>query len=279
MSPSGVVRAPRALAVVLGCPALAAAAYGCAAREAAPARAAEIIVPDRDAGEPPEGSSQAEIAEAAPAAVASEDVPAPDLSPVWSTAGDPSLRHAEELAAARALRARLARGTMRAADAGAPALLSFTTAQALVERTSAAYARAASAPDATDAGRVEAMSEAADVMIGWATSLDRQGLATLPPAWRTDPSLRVSFEDVAQGPTKRWRAEGAALARHCAKVAEDAHLSTAAATACRSLHAHVGRVVKASPGSAKSADAGASGCACHPLDPLCSSSLGPWCPR
>lgn len=271
-----MVRPLEALAVVLGCEVFAAASYGCGSREAPPARGPETIVVERDAGEAPEEVASDPAPPSGPAPAA-EPLPLPDLSPVWRTAGDASLRHAEELAAARELRARLARGTMRAADAGAAALLSFTTAQALVERTSATYARAATATDASEAGRVEAMSEAADVMLGWAASLDRAGLATLPASWRTDATVRVSFEDVSQGPTKRWRAEGAALARHCASVAHEAHLATPAATKCKELHARVGRVVKGAP--SKGADAGASGCACDPLDPLCSSSLGPWCPH
>lgn len=241
-------------------------AIGCAARARPVVPAAPDVVVVAESAAPAPPVSEAPAAPAPPP-------PPEDLPPIWTERRTADVRFADQLAVARALRARFATMPARGADAGAQGRTTFEATQAVVDQTSTAYARAARAQDADDDGRVTAMSEAAEVMLAWAQSLDALGLATLPPAWRTDGALRVSFEDIAYGPAKRWRAEGAALARQCARVASNAGVDSAAAAECRRLDARMARLVKPARSDAGTA------CACDPLDPLCSSSLGPWCAR
>lgn len=252
---------------------LAAVALGCAsraAREAAPPAQVVVVEEGTAAPEPVE-------AHAPPRASAPEPAEEGELPEIWSSPAPPAVHFAEQLALARELRVRLAALPARGGGDGAEARSSFAQRQTLFERASTAYALAAGATDAGDEGRVTAMSEAAETMLEWSRSLDALGLSPLPASWRADTSLRLSFEDVSAGPAKHWRTEGAALARHCVRVAEAAHVSSAPAGRCRALEERVAKVTRA---PRDRADAGVgSACACDPLDPLCASSLGPWCER
>ena len=213
----------------------------------------------------------AEVSDAGPGEPAE---PAPDLGPVWAATGqvDPTLRYDAQIATARAHRAAVDRAIGSRPDAGDLRAF-FAQNQRLVERANAAYALAARTSDRTDEGRVLAIAEAADLLARWSLALEVADLGTLPRAWRADPSLHLTFEDVAQGPSKRWRAEAATLARHCMDLARRARVSSSEVDRCRGLDLRLGRVTRPAAGAA---DAGAA-CACDPLDPLCSASLGPWC--
>jgi hypothetical protein len=135
------------------------------------------------------------------------------------------------------------------------------------------YAAAFRAPDAPREGRIEAIAEAAELDMAMARGLDDAGLGAIPQAWRTDPAIASTFEDVAVGPTRRWRDEARVLARQCVQTARELAVVNDAATRCAAL-----RTGAPSRQAKRGADAGAgAGCACVPGDPLCSTSLGGWC--
>jgi hypothetical protein len=146
----------------------------------------------------------------------------------------------------------------------------FAHAQTFVDQASRMYAASFHAPDAPREGRIEAIAEAAELDMTMARSLDEAGLASLPVTWRADPAIASSFEDIAVGPTRRWRDEARVLARQCVDTARDAGVITDAARRCAALR--TGTTAKA-----KRAPAANGGCACSPGDPLCSASLGGWC--
>jgi hypothetical protein len=147
----------------------------------------------------------------------------------------------------------------------------FAQAQVQVDQASRMYAAAFHAPDAPREGRIDAIAEAAELDMTMARSLDDAGLGSMPVAWRSDPAVASTFEDIAIGPTRRWRDEARVLARQCVQTARDQAVLTEAARRCAALR------TGAPPKTARhAADAGA-GCACDPGDPLCSASLGGWC--
>jgi hypothetical protein len=148
----------------------------------------------------------------------------------------------------------------------------FARAQALVDQASRMYAAAFHAPDAPREGRIDAIAEAAELDMMMMRSLDDAGLGSLPIAWRADPALASTFEDIAVGPTRRWRDEARVLARQCIDTARETNVLTDAARRCAAI-----RTGAPSKRAKRGTDAGAP-CACAPGDPLCSASLGGWCP-
>ena len=133
------------------------------------------------------------------------------------------------------------------------------------------YAGAFHAKDAPRDGRIDAIAEAAELDMTMARTLDEQNLGSMPAAWRSDPAVAGTFEDVEVGPTRRWRAEARVLTRQCIDTARESNVATSAARRCAALRTGVPvKVARQAP------DAGA-GCACSPGDPLCSASLGGWC--
>ena len=147
----------------------------------------------------------------------------------------------------------------------------FGQAQMLVDQASRMYAGAFNAKDATREGRIDAIAEAAELDMTMARTLDEQNLGSMPAAWRSDPAVAGTFEDVEVGPTRRWRAEARVLTRQCIDTARESNVVTDAARRCAALRTGVPvKVARQAP------DAGA-GCACSPGDPLCSASLGGWC--
>jgi len=147
----------------------------------------------------------------------------------------------------------------------------FGQAQMLVDQASRMYAGAFNAKDATREGRIDAIAEAAELDMTMARTLDEQNLGSMPAAWRSDPAVAGTFEDVEVGPTRRWRAEARVLTRQCIDTARESHVVTDAARRCAALRTGVPvKLARQAP------DAGA-GCACSPGDPLCSASLGGWC--
>jgi hypothetical protein len=200
---------------------------------------------------------------------------APDtltMPKAWTGPIVPGLSFADALGKARIARdafGRLAQPATSAKEAIVKAW--YAQAQALVAQASRMYAAAFHASDAPREGRIDAVAEAAELDMAMARSLDEAGLGAMPAAWRADPAVASTFEDIATGPTRRWRDEARVLARQCIEVARESGVQTEAARRCAGLRtgAPLGRVKYG-------ADAGA-GCACSPGDPLCSASLGGWC--
>jgi hypothetical protein len=218
---------------------------------------------DRDAGVAPQ-ASRAEGSDPEPEA----------LPKTWSGPIVAGLSFAEALRKARAARdaqGRLVAPAAKGTAAEAARKLWFTTGQGLVDQASRMYAAAFHATDATREGRIDAIAEAAELDMTMARSLDDAGLATLPPAWRSDPAVASTFEDIAVGPTRRWRDEARVLARQCVASARESGVITEAARRCAQLRTGA-RLAAVRRGT----DAGAP-CACSPGDPLCSASLGGWC--
>ena len=212
--------------------------------------------------------------EAAAAIDAPEPAPEPLTMPrSWSGPIVPELAFSDALRKARGARDAFARLTPPgAAKAKEPAMKAwFAQAQTQVDQASRMYAAAFHAPDAPREGRIDAIAEAAELDMTMARSLDEAGLGAMPVEWRSDPAVASTFEDIAIGPTRRWRDEARALARQCIATARDESVLTEAARRCALLR--TGITAKA---ARQAADAGA-GCACDPGDPLCSASLGGWC--
>lgn len=199
-----------------------------------------------------------------------------ELPKTWTGPIVPGLGFAVALRRARGARdahGRLVVPTGAAAAQEASMKSWFIQAQSAADQASRMYAAAFHAPDATREGRVDAIAEAAELDMAMARSLDEAGLGLLPATWRSDPAVASTFEDVAVGPTRRWRDEARVLARQCVETARDTAVATEAARRCVALR--TGAPVK-QPKRVAGVDAGAP-CACAAGDPLCSASLGGWC--
>jgi hypothetical protein len=242
----------------------------------------DILIADPSAPPPPVVAPRAppvrptERAAAAPEA-APEALPEPDPLPkTWTAPIVPGLAFADALRKARA--ARDAHGRFGAAPSTtkeAELKAWFTQGQAFADQASRMYAAAFHAPDAPREGRIEAIAEAAELDMRMARSLDEAGLGVMPQAWRADPTIASSFEDVAVGPTRRWRDEARVLARQCMQTARELVVVSDAAQRCAALRTGVPpRTARRAPERAPDARPG---CACAPGDPLCSASLGGWC--
>lgn len=143
------------------------------------------------------------------------------------------------------------------------------------ERASLFYAIAYRAHDATPAQRIDAALEGGRHALGVAKRFEAVGLATLPKAWRAETTLAITFEDVAQGPARRWRDEGRALIQLCIESGAELDVQNASTTLCLDIRKAEGTVAVR---RAFARDAGARGCKCSPGDPLCSESAA-WCTR
>ena len=203
-----------------------------------------------------------------------EPVPEPEPEPLpktWNAPSIPGLSFADALRKARGARDAFGRLTPPATNAKEASMKTwFGQAQTFVDQASRMYAASFHAPDAPREGRIEAIAEAAELDMTMARSLDEAGLGSLPVAWRADPAIATSFEDIAIGPTRRWRDEARVLARQCIDTARDSGVLTDSARRCAALR--TGTPLKAKRGPDPNA-----GCACSPGDPLCSASLGGWC--
>lgn len=204
---------------------------------------------------------------------AADPEPEPDTMPrTWTGPIVPGLGFSDALRKARGARDAFGRLAVPAATAKDPAIKAwFAQAQAQVDQASRMYAAAFHAADAPREGRIDAIAEAAELDMSMARSLDDAGLGSMPVAWRADPAVASTFEDIAIGPTRRWRDEARVLARQCMQTARDQAVLTEAARRCAAL-----RTGAPQKTARRGADAGA-GCACDPGDPLCSASLGGWC--
>jgi hypothetical protein len=202
------------------------------------------------------------------------DVDVEPLPKAWAAPIVPTLGFGDALRRGRAARdafERLAPPPPSAKEATLKAW--FGQAQMLVDQASRMYAGAFHAKDATREGRIEAISEAAELDMTMARTLDEQNLGSMPPAWRSDPAVAGTFEDVEVGPTRRWRSEARVLTRQCIDTARESNVATDAARRCAALRTGLPtRTAKQAPAAAAGA-----GCACSAGDPLCSASLGGWC--
>lgn len=261
--------APLAFAAVLG---------GCAREGAAPAATPSspppiVLVVGEPAPPPPLPAPVASATKPPAPAPVDELSPEPETLPkTWTEPVIPGLSFTDAAMKARAARDALERLPTPSTTAAAAAQKAwFTRAQVLADQASRMYAGAFHAPDASREGRIDVISEAAELDMTMARVLDEQNLGTMPPAWRSDPAVAGTFEDVEVGPTRRWRNEARVLARQCIDTAKASGVATDAARRCEALRTGV------IPKRAKQ-DASA-GCACSPGDPLCSASLGGWCQR
>jgi hypothetical protein len=206
-------------------------------------------------------------------AAAADPGPEPDTMPkTWLGPIVPGLGFTDALRKARGARDAFGRLPVPAANAKEPVVKAwFGQAQVQVDQASRMYAAAFHAADAPREGRIDAIAEAAELDMTMARTLDDAGLGSMPVAWRADPAVASTFEDVAVGPTRRWRDEARVLARQCVQTARDQAVLTEAARRCAAL-----RTGAPQKTARHGADAGAA-CACDPGDPLCSASLGGWC--
>lgn len=194
--------------------------------------------------------------------------PIPELPPAWASPPLDAKDFGSALKKARGIRDTFARltppSTTDVARRGW-----FAYAVPLVDLASRSYAAAFHAADAPPEGRIDAIAEAADLELAFAMRLDELGIVELPDAWRSDPGLRVTFEEIATGPMKKWRDEARALAKRCVEVTNELQVRSDASRRCA-------RIQSTQPG-ARAAPKKGDACACAPGDPLCSASLGGWC--
>jgi hypothetical protein len=211
------------------------------------------------------------VVETAGESVVETAVEAELLPKAWTAPSIPGLAFADALRKARGARDAFARLVPPATNAKETSLKAwFAAAQTFVDQASRMYAASFRATDAPREGRIDAIAEAAELDMTMARSLDEAGLGAMPVAWRADPAVMSTFEDIAIGPTRRWRDEARVLARQCIDTARDSGVSTDAARRCAALRTGTPQKAKRGP------DLNA-GCACSPGDPLCSASLGGWC--
>lgn len=159
-------------------------------------------------------------------------------------------------------------------DSGVPSAPDFQKANALLDLLNRRFAAAYYAPNATIEERIGVLEEAASTLLRWSQRLDDLGMAQLPATYRTDHRVALTFEEVVQGPAKRWRGEGENLAAICVTRAKTENVDNAATKNCKALHdnyAHLS-TVKTAPKSKAPAE-----CACNPGDPLCSATMSGWC--
>ena len=264
----------------------------CVARQATPPASEPISVPAQpDPPAPtaePEQPSLSTMSEEEAAIVASVDEKKIDLPVAWTSGPaakpvpfGPAMNTAT--VSRKNFDAVLASLRERT-DAGLPQASAFGRAASYVDYTSRLYATAYYASDATPTGKVDALRAAAEMELQWSRKLDELGLQKMPDAWRTDPSIALTFEDMTTGPVKRWRKEGLALVELCVATAKDAKLDTASARTCLAIRRSIStKVLAAEAKDAK--DAGPanapskSGCACDPGDPLCSATMNGWCAK
>jgi hypothetical protein len=210
-----------------------------------------------------------------PSVVVVGDAGEPPLPISWAVTFGHTRPFSEALRIARSSRASFdATAAQLGVDGGTPAATQFERANALLEQTSRRFAAAFHAPDTTPANKLDALREASEMLVGWSLRLDQSNLRDAPVAYRSNPGVALTFEDVASGPVRRWHQEALALLQLCIESARANHLETSSsARECVRLRKENARVrTRLRP------DAGMStGCACDFGDPLCSASMSGWC--
>ncbi len=254
----------------------------CAVRSSsAPPTLERVRIPEQpatpEADEPPTAASPPVSAEPI---VLTNDAGLDELPASWSNPYPRSKAFVEELAAARAARAAFetsAGAIASAGDGGAPAPRDFERVNALLDHASRRYAAAFHALDATPANRIETLRDGAAMILDWSRRLDAAGLARAPAAYKTDSRLGLTYEDVADGPARRWRDDGLALVGLCIENARAGRIESAAARDCLAIRATYARAPAQRRALRQTLDAGATACGCDPGDPLCSASMNGWC--
>lgn len=160
-------------------------------------------------------------------------------------------------------------------DGGLPSPTDFQRANALMDLLNRRLAAAYYAPNATSEQRIGVLSDAASTLLGWSRQLDDAGLNVTPAAFKADHRLALTFEEVTEGPAKRWRSEGYALSKVCVERAASDHIDDAASKTCKKLHDLYKQVLMR--GTAPPKSKAPAECACNPGDPLCSSTMSGWC--
>ncbi len=194
----------------------------------------------------------------------------------WRQPPPPTASFADEVTIARALRTQLqsmsraSRSSRLNGDAGTDtaSLAWLSKLLELRERADRAYASAWVAQDATPEGKVEVLSEATTLAQELRATLESAGYQEIPAAWKAEPMLHATFEDIAHGPVRRLGEETRALAFFCVASADRDHVRGRAADSCR----RAAGPTRVSPEKAGGED---KGCACLKGDPLCTTS--DWC--
>lgn len=200
-------------------------------------------------------------------AMQDETPPAPSPLPAsWATAYG---HHEPWSQASAVVKSRAEALAAIVTDAGAVDAETLARITSRLDAFTRAEATAFHAPDATLDGKLAAAADAAETILAWSRRLDAFGLESTAGRFQADPRVGLSFEDVAQGPGRRWRSEGLALAKLCITLAERDG-KTHRAAECRAL-------VEGNPTTEPTT--ATRGCACDPGDPLCSSSMSGWCKR
>ncbi len=203
-------------------------------------------------------------------------VPDESMFPAAWRSPRPTTSFADEVTIARALRTQV-RSMSRASryarlngDAGIDnaSLAWLSKLLELRERADRAYASAWIAQDATPEGKVEVLSEATTLAQELRATLESAGYQEIPAAWKADPMLHATFEDIAHGPVRRLGEESRALAFFCVASADRDHVRGRAADSCR-------RAAGPTPAAPEKASGEDKGCACAKGDPLCTTS--DWC--
>lgn len=236
----------------------------------------------------PDAPQPVEVAKVEPAPeIAESVVPVPDrpdeepetipLTGAWAATFGHTLAFRQAMAEVTRLRGpfRVSANRLTLVDGGAPPVIDFHTAESTLDMLSRRYAAAYYAADATSAERVTVLEEAARTLLEYSKKLDDVGLTVVPAAFKTDHRLALTFEEVTEGPAKRWRSEGFQLAKLCVERSQNEHVDTDSAKGCKTLHdTYKAAVVKNTTPPKTKAPAE---CACNPGDPLCSSSMNGWC--
>lgn len=236
----------------------------------------------------PEPAQQVEVANVEPAPEIAEAPPQPvpdrpdeeqetiPLTGAWAVTFGHNGYYADAMKNVQSARAAYAAAAkpIFESDGGVPPAPDFQKANALLDLLNRRFAAAYYAPNATIQERIAVLEEAASTLLRWSQRLDDLGMAQLPATYRTDHRVALTFEEVVQGPAKRWRSEGFNLAGICVTRARTEDVDNAASKSCKTLHdnyAHLS-AVKAPPKSKAPAE-----CACNPGDPLCSATMSGWC--
>ncbi|MBX3229806.1 MAG: hypothetical protein KIT84_05685 [Labilithrix sp.] len=244
-----------------------------------PVDPAAVAMPEQPP-QPDEGEEGATATEPgpgpAPAPASAADAPKDDPSTMLNGAWSATFRHDQKWADAiknmrDARAAYVAAATpVFTSTSGVPAASEFQHVNMLLEQLNRRSAAAYYAPDATSEQRIEVLDEISTMLLRWSQKLDELGLTKTPASYRTNGKIALTFEDVVQGPAKRWRGEGLTLANLCVQRAKSDNVTTSAARACETLHKTY--TTAGAPPPATQPE-----CACPAGDPLCSASMNGWC--
>jgi hypothetical protein len=222
-----------------------------------------------------------EIPEPAPVPVPGRPDEEPDtipLSGAWAATFGHTASYADAIQTVRKARDAFdaaEKPLLVATEGGLPSPVEFQRANLAMDILNRRLAAAYYAPNANVEERIAVLEAAASKLLEWSRRLDGLGLSVTPAAFKADPRLALTFEEVTEGPAKRWRNEGYQLAKLCVERAESEHVDNAATKSCKALHDTYRRVLVREPATAKSK--APAECACNPGDPLCSATMSGWC--